>query len=68
MEYETRYDIYVTDHGDDTYDVLVRDNELLARYLMSGDEIYTKSYYDIDDHSLKLLKDKYKNNATFFNN
>ena len=66
----TRYDIYIKDNynKDGTFNVVIRDNELLARWLVDGggDGDYTKSYYDIDDHSLALLKAKYKDNATYY--
>lgn len=49
-----RYDIYLVDHKDGTYDATIRDNKKLKE-----DKDYTITIYDIDKHSLKLLTKKY---------
>ena len=64
----TRYDIYITENTDGTKNATIRDNELLARWLYDGggDGIYTWTLYDLDEHSMALLKAKYKE-ATIYN-
>lgn len=57
-----RYEIYITENKDGTKNATIRDNELMARWLVDGggDGKYTWTLYDLDDHSMALLNEKYK--------
>lgn len=63
---ETRYELYVTDNGDGTMNVTVRDNERLARYMENGDLDYTWTYYNLTDEEHKNKLDKYNDKTIHY--
>lgn len=56
-----KYDIYINDNGDDTFNIVVRNNEKLK-----AGEDYTISYYDLDKTSMNLIRKKYNKQCNYY--